>query len=125
MIKNNRIILFILLCFPARLLLAYIAKQLDETSRNKNIQNIKSKYINLIFNLFTLIIGISFINNWINDKDIGFFGGEAWWHNLRLVHGINYITYSILSIYGINNSYKILVFDAFIGLLSFILHYFV
>jgi len=119
--EKYRIILFISLCLPARLLLAYIGKLLEVNINKKTKNNIW----NLLFYLLTLIIGISFINNWIANNKIGFFKGKAWWYNLRLVHGINFIIYSILSLLKIRNTYKILVMDAFIGLLSFIIHYFI
>lgn len=123
MIDKYRILLFIFLCFPVRLLIAFFAKFLQNNSIKK--KHLQSTTIQYIFILFTLIIGISFINNWFINKQVGGFGGKVWWKNLRLIHGINFILYSILSIMNVKNAYKLLFMDALIGILSFILNYFV
>lgn len=123
MLDKYRILLFIFLCFPVRILIAFFAKILQNNSiKNKYLQISTIKYI---FSLFTLIIGISFINNWFINKQVSGFGGKVWWQNLRLIHGINFILYSILSIMNIKNAYKLLFMDVLMGLLSFILNYFV
>ena len=121
MIDIYRILLFIFICLPVRLLIAFFAKFLQ----NNSIKYLQSSTIQYIFSLFTLIIGISFINNWFINKKVGGFGGKVWWKNLRLIHGINFILYSILSIMNIKNAYKLLFMDVLIGLISFILNYFV
>ena len=108
MIKNKtRIFLFLLVCFPARLLFAYIARYMT-------INN--SKYLKYL-SIITFIMGSGFILNYINNKKIGSFGQKVWWNNYRLIHGIIYITYSLLST---QRAYYLLFIDAILGLIFFI-----
>ena len=88
---NNKILLyFIFGCFLSRIILALIAKYIN------------SKYLPYM-SLFTLIIGISFIYTTILDKKIGFFGSKVWWNNYRLIHGFNYILFSLAAYYKNSN----------------------
>ena len=114
--KNKNIykikLYFIFGCFIARLLLAYFAKIIP---------------INYLpyFGIITFIIGIIFLKNFIyNEPKIGFFGSKAWWSNYRLIHSINYFLFTISSIYKNSNSWKILFFDAILGLVFFINNYY-
>jgi len=104
----NKSLLFIFCCFPARLLLAYIAKIIDV-------------YYLPFFALITFIIGILFIKNFITNKPkTGFFGSKVWWSNYRLIHGINFVLFSITAFLKYKNAWIFLLCDAFIGLTFFI-----
>ena len=109
---NNKIVLyFIFGCFLSRIILALIAKYIN------------NKYLPYM-SLVTLIIGISFIYTSILDKKIGFFGSKVWWNNYRLVHSFNYILFSLAAYYKNSNSWVILLVDAFLGLLFFVNKYY-
>jgi hypothetical protein len=100
--------LFLFVCFPARVLLAYFAKYLRG-------------YYLLVFSLITFIIGIQFIKNYItNSPNVGFFGSDVWWENYRLVHGLNYLMFSFAAVYKIKTAWFFLLLDAFLALLFFI-----
>jgi hypothetical protein len=104
----SKVLLFLLFCFPARLLLAYIAKTM-------------SLYYLPLFSIITFIIGILFIKNYItNEPKVGFFGSKVWWSNYRLVHGINYLFFSIMAFFQYKNAWIFLLCDALLGLIFFI-----
>lgn len=104
----NKVLLFVLFCFPARLLLAYIAKTM-------------SLYYLPLFSIITFIIGIMFIKNYINNEPkVGFFGSKVWWSNYRLVHGINYLFFSITAFFQYKNAWVFLLCDALLGLIFFL-----
>ena len=127
---NHRILLFLIVCIPLRFLIVGIAFYLSykknpiissDTIFDKLLSN---HFFKGIFYLFTLTIGIGFINTFINNKKIGRFGGKVYWSNLRLVHGINYLLYTYLAINNYKNAFLILLFDVLIGIFGFILNYF-
>ena len=114
--NNNNInkikLYFIFGCFSFRLLLAYFAK----ITRPNYLP-----YLGII----TFIISLMFLKNFIYNKPkIGFFGSKVWWSNYRLIHSINYFLFTISSMYKNSNSWKILFFDAILGLLFFINNYY-
>lgn len=127
---NHRIFLFLIACIPIRFLIVGIAfylsyKKKSFLSSNTIFDKLLSNYfLKTMFYLFTFIIGIGFINTFITKKKIGAFGGQAYWSNLRLVHGINYLLYTYLAINNYNNAFLILLFDVLIGIFGFILNYF-
>ncbi len=111
----NRIILYFLICIPIRSYLIYLSL---------NLKNEKMNYLLTVL----LVIGIAFIYKYtITDKNNlgnGAFNGKVWWNDLRLFHGINYVSFCILKYNGYNKSYYILIFDLIIGILCFINNYF-
>tara|TARA_Y100000591_G_C21316785_1_gene443587 strand:- start:200 stop:550 length:351 start_codon:yes stop_codon:yes gene_type:complete len=111
---NKKILYFIFLCFPARLLLATIAKIL------------KPKYLP-IMSIFTIFISISFLINFIKYKkdDKGFFGSYVWWNNYRLIHSFTYAIFSIQALMNYNKAWIVLLIDAILGLIFFINKYFI
>ena len=70
------------------------------------------------------MMGIAFLyTGYKNEKKLGFFGGEIWWNNLRIIHGICYLLFTILYFKKVNKLYILLLIDLLIGLLSFIKQY--
>jgi len=110
---DKKILYFIFLCFPIRLLLSILAK------------TIKPKYLP-IMGIFTTIISIGFFINFIKYKkqDKGFFGSYIWWNNYRLIHSFNYALFSIQAFLLYNKAWIILFIDAILGLIFFINNYF-
>ena len=96
----NKTLLFLFGCFHARLLLAYIAKNM-------------SLYYLRIFSIIPFIIGIMFIKNYINKEP------NAWWSNYRLIHGINFLFFSVTAFLQYKNAWLILLCDAILGLIFF------
>lgn len=76
-----RNILFVLACIPSRVLLLTISSYLDEK---------KLRYYSYII----LLIGLSFLYLYFGNKRLNALegGGETWWHNYRLIHGILFIS---------------------------------
>jgi hypothetical protein len=111
---DNKILYFIFLCFPARLLLSMLAKI------------IQSKYLPIMA-IFTSFISISFFINFIKYKkdEKGFFGSYVWWNNYRLIHSFNYAIFSIQAFLKNNKAWMILFIDAILGLIFFINKYFI
>ena len=71
-----------------------------------------------------LYIGISFFNQYRKHIKIGAFGGPAYWHPFRLVHGVTYVVFGLLAMANIKQAYLILLLDVLIGLLVFTNNYF-
>ena len=109
----KRFLLFLLLCIPIRLLLVYIAK----TINNKYLP-----YLGWIL----LIPAIGFLYIYAsNSRKTGpeVFGNKIWWNDLRPIHGLTYLIFSILAINKYKNAWVILLIDVLIGLLSFFIYH--
>ena len=112
----DRKTLFLIGCMPVRLSFVAIAYYFFEK---------KYKYVQYFLGLIGLIIGFSFILSFIKNKKVGFFGGKVWWHNLRLVHALNYIGFGTTALLLKEQpAYMFLLFDAILGLISFITNYY-
>ena len=104
-------VLFIFGCILARFLLAYSAKIVP---------------VNYLpyFSIITLIISLSFLKNYINNEPkIGFFGSKVWWSNYRIIHAFNYFVFTLFAFVKNKNSWLILLFDVFLGVIFFINKY--
>ena len=109
--KTNRMLLFIFACLTVRILFVYIAK-------------IASREQLRLLSIPAIIIGISFFYQSLKNKQIGFFGGKAWWSKTRNVHGVLWIVFAILAFNSNKKAYIALVIDVIIGIISFIHNYF-
>ena len=126
-------LLFLLLCFPSRILIAILPnkKLLDKVFNFLNIK-INYEYFYIIYGLILLTISMGFLYLYFNNKrlDAGEAGGQTWWHELRLFHGLMYLCASIYILKSIDNSelmkYAIipLTVDVIVGVISFINHRF-
>jgi hypothetical protein len=113
--KITRILLFLFGCMTVRIGLVLLAKYLPTNYL---------KYMRII----TLIIGLGFtyiylFGHFKSNPKIGGFGGPVWWNELRIIHGLLYILFTISSLFY-NNSWIILAIDTLIGFISFINKYF-
>lgn len=109
---TGRIILFLTVCMTVRLALAIFAKMLSPT------------YLP-IMGILTLFVSAGFLYTFLfSKKPIGAFRGKLWWNNMRLVHSIIYLTFSVCAIMRKSWSWMILLFDVFVGLCAFLFHYF-
>ncbi len=102
------IFFFLLLCFPSRLLLAYIAYL---------IQN-KSKYseYKTFFNIFIGIIILWFI--------ISPYLYNVWYNKIKLITIFNFLFYEVLVLSEFKHAYLFLLLDAVIGLYMHFVHYY-
>lgn len=110
---QERILLFLVGCIGIRLLLVYIAKNID----------IKLlKYMGYI----TLIPAFGFIYIYLTgSRKTGpeVFGGKIWWNNLRPIHAILYLLFSYNAIIGNRNAWIYLLIDVLLGLISFLVYH--
>ena len=110
----KRIVLFILLCIPTRILFTMLAKTL------------KGKQLKLLALVATII---SFGFMYIYVTGIRKTGAETmnapiWWNNLRPIHSLLYATFAILAFLDKENSHIPLAIDVVIGFSSFVTEHF-
>lgn len=109
---NKIHILYTLICLPIRIIIALIPIYLN-------------KYLKKIYSIIILIIGISFLYAYFsNTRNFGIFNQPAWWHNLRLIHGVLYLISSFYLFKNNNLSSGILLTDVVVGLVGFINNHF-
>lgn len=112
--QEKRMILFLTVCIGSRLLLAYIAK---------NINNELLKYMGYL--LLLPAIGFIYIYlSGIRNTVTGAFGQKIWWNNLRPIHALLYLLFSYNAINGNNTAWTYLFIDALVGLTGFLNNYF-
>ena len=113
---QKRFALFLLLCIPTRLILVFLAKHLKGT-------NLK------ILATILLIPAIGFLYLFFSGKrqsGAEVFGSEIWWNDLRPIHGLNYLVFSVLVLTGVwsDKAWIILLFDVVLGLLAFFTYHY-
>jgi len=111
--ETKSILIFLLLCLPARIYIASYAKQ-----------NPKNKLLPILglfvsFNFFYIYF------NKLRKYGIETFGKPIWWNNLRPVHAILYFCFAYSSYMKSENAYKFLAADAAIGLAAFLKNHFI
>ena len=108
----KRVLLFIFGCVFSRLLITYLVMKYSHYNQN-----------NVIFGLISLIPAIGFAYIYLTGaRKTGaeVFGDIIWWNNLRPIHSLLYFLFAILSIYGYNKAYRVLLLDVIIGFVMFI-----
>lgn len=106
--------LFLFGCIPVRAFIAYLAYTLSTEHL---------RYLSV--GLFA--IGVSFLYLYVFNKrlDAPEAGGITWWHNLRPVHGLLYVTAAIYAFNGNNHiAASLLGLDALFGLCVFLAHHY-
>ena len=110
---QKRFIIFLLLCIPSRLFLIYLAKNVNKKTLNQ-------------LGYISLIPAIGFMYIYITKSrttGIETLGDKIWWNDLRPIHSILYFSFSYMAINNNKDSYKVLLLDVIIGLISFILYH--
>jgi hypothetical protein len=110
---QKRFLLFIVGCIGTRLLLVYIAK------------NINTKFLKYMGYL-TLLPAFGFIYIYLTGtRQTGaeVFGGKIWWNNLRPIHALFYLLFSYNAINGNKNAWIYLLIDVLFGLTSFLIYH--
>ena len=117
----NRILIFIFICVSVRLFFVYGSYKILHLDNKLHQRNKLLRYLIAVLGFY---IGISFVNQYIKKKPIGGFGGKAYWHPFRIIHGINYIVFGLLCAVNFKKAYLVLLFDVILGILVFINNYF-
>ena len=106
---HTRIILFILLCIPARLGLAYLT---TITKQKKQVY---------ILSAILALIGLGFISLWVTNSRLksNEGGGTTWWHEFRIIHGMLYLTSAILLLKYPDIVYIPILIEVFLGIILF------
>lgn len=105
----NPPILFLLACIPIRLLLCYVSYRLP--------------LVHLpVLGIVLLAIGLSFIWLFFTDMRLSApeAGGYTWWHNLRLIHGMLYLTAAVYAFRKQRIVWIPLFLDVLFGLNAFV-----
>lgn len=115
---NQTKLLFIGVCIPARILFFLVPK----------VKNHIEKYLKTntdifykLFGIVLLCMAIGFLYLYFFNKrlDAGEAGGNTWWRNLRLFHGLNYLCAALYILFGkIENASIPLGVDVLVGLLA-------
>ena len=113
-IIQKRFLAFLLLCIPTRIIIALIAKYIN------------NKYLPYLGYLAILpAIGFAYIFIFGKRKRGGeTFGQKIWWNNLRPIHSFVFALFAYLAISKNQNSYIVLFADVFIGLVSFLYYHY-
>lgn len=106
--KTKRVLLFSFGCIVARLCIVYIAKEVTS--------------LQFYLSLIAIIIGIRFIYLYFYSPSLNQFevlGIESvWWNHMRPIHGLLYLSYGILTLYQVKNTWILLLVDVIIGIIS-------
>jgi hypothetical protein len=112
---EKRFLLFLVGCIGSRLLLVYLAKNID-------IKFLKYMGYLLLLPAFGFFY-IYFTG--IRKRGGEVFGDKIWWNDLRPIHGILYLLFSYNAINGNKNAWIFLLVDVIFGLTSFLTYHFV
>jgi hypothetical protein len=110
---QKRFVLFLVGCIGTRLLLVYIAK-------NVNIKFLKYMGYLLLLPAFGFIY---IYLTGIRQTGAEVFGDKIWWNNLRPIHALFYLLFSYNAINGNKNAWIYLLIDVLFGLTSFLIYH--
>jgi hypothetical protein len=116
-------VLFLSGCIPMRLVLAYVAKVLP------------LKYLPFLgvvtFCIACGFLYLSFTGKRATGAEVGkvlstgvLQNKPIWWKSLRSLHGLMYLTFSVLAFLRFKKAYLVLLVDTILGLGIFLGHYF-
>lgn len=111
---QKRFALFLFVCIPIRISLAFAAK-------------VASPCFLKFLGFIGFMLSGSFFYLYLSGKrKTGFetFGAPIWWNFLRPVHGILYFLFSVSAIQSQSCAYLYLVVDVIVGFVSFIIFHF-
>jgi len=111
---QQRFLLFFFGCIGIRSLFVIIARYIN------------TKYLKYLGYL-ALLPAIGFIYIYLTGtRKTGaeVFGEKIWWNNLRPIHSILYFLFSYNAIIGNKQSWRYLLVDVLIGLISFLIHHY-
>jgi hypothetical protein len=108
---QKRMLLFLIGCIGVRILLVFIAKYSSETIQH-------------LLGIVALFISIGFIYRYISGtRTTGpeTFGDKIWWNDLRPIHGMLYLLFTIMVFTPMRKyAWIVLLIDVMIGLTAFL-----
>lgn len=110
MLSSNQSILYFLLgCMPVRILLTFAPLYL-------------SKQLLFYYGLLVGTIALSFLYLYFANSRLNAFeaGGQTWWADFRLLHGLLYLAASIYALQGLSIAWLPLFIDTSLGFALFI-----
>jgi hypothetical protein len=109
---NKRILYFLLACIPIRLLFVIILKKID------------NKYLP-IFAIPLLLMSLGFLYLYFGNFRLTApeAGGVTWWKDLRLIHGLLYLTAAIYAFQRKDTTWIPLLMDVILGITVFLFHH--
>ena len=109
----KRMLLFLFICIPVRILMVLFVKHIDKN---------KLPYLGVL-GLFPAIgFSIIYLGNY-RKTGPETFGRQIWWNSLRPIHAALYFLFSFMAVQKNKNSWKPLLIDVIVGLNSFILYH--
>jgi len=105
---ERRTKLFYFGCVPARIAIAIILL----LGINPMVSGVS------IFGCIALAIAVGFLVNHIRHKEIGFFGGQAWWHSFRRFHAGVWLIISILLFFNVQFAGVLVLYDLVPGIID-------
>ena len=114
-LENNKSILYFLIgCIPIRILMA-------------SIPNLINKNYLFYYSFILLAISIAFLNLYFNNLRLNAFeaGGNTWWSDYRLIHGMLYLTAAIYAYQMKSTAWIPLAIDVIFGFILFINQHFI
>ena len=79
------------------------------------------------FGILAILPAVGFLYIYFGNyrKKVGeTFGQKIWWNHLRPIHALFYLTFAYLAIKKSPHSYKPLLIDVIVGLLSFLMYHY-
>ena len=117
---QKRFSLFLFLCITIRSFLVYLAHKLKN-----NRTYLKIMGLILLFPAIGFLY-IYFTNSRKTGGEV--FGGKIWWNDLRPIHGIIYILFSLFALVNNktmnNNAWIFLLVDVILGLSGFLIYHY-
>lgn len=112
---RKRFLLFLIGCIGARVALVWFSKKMAGTV-----------YIRPVAYM-AIVIGIGFWYIYLTGArktglEVG--GDLIWWNGLRPFHGLMYLLFGVLSLYGYKNAWILLLVDVVVGFVSFMLYHY-
>lgn len=105
---ERRTKLFYFGCVPARIAIATILL----LGINPMVYGVS------ILGCIALIMAIGFLVNHLRHKKVGFFGGQAWWHDFRKFHTGVWVLVSILLFLDIRFAGVLVLYDLIPGIID-------
>ena len=106
--KTKRLLLFFFGCIVTRLCIVYIAKEVTS--------------LQFYLSLISIIVGFRFIYLYFNSPSLNQFENlgieSVWWNYMRPIHGLLYLSYGILTLYHVKNTWIVLLVDVIIGIIA-------
>lgn len=96
-IEKRNTLIYYFVCVPIRCCISAFAYYYLSKRFQDDPDDVKYALGRGAFIVGGVVASIGFMVNYLNNKDKGAFGGEAWWNPIRPVHAVMWLLISILS----------------------------